>query len=151
MIRTASAWLLAVSLVAGSNLAIAQEKAEDVVPGVPFKEGDIIGFEQLDKLKDYLPPQFWKHREYFFYEGMQLEIGPSYRDYTETKAYGDATEKYASASSVGRDGALAGYVAGRPFPGEIDCKGDPEAGQKIIWNFMKRWNGEGANASYFYS
>ena len=55
-------------------MSLAQEAAEDVVPGVPFKEGDVIGFEQLDKLKDYLPPEFWANREYFFYEGMELDI-----------------------------------------------------------------------------
>jgi len=43
--------------------AVAQEKAEDVVPGVPFQEGDVINYQTIDKLKDYLPPQFWEHRE----------------------------------------------------------------------------------------
>ena len=140
-----------VGLLLGVQGAAAQEQAEDVVQGVPFEEGDTISFDELDKLKAYLPPEFWKHREYFFYEGMQIEVGPFFRDYADAPAYREATEKYKGASSIGKDGALVGYVAGRPFPGEIDCKGDPQAGLTIIWNFMKRWNGDGANASYFYS
>jgi hypothetical protein len=143
-------WLAALALLVPA-LASGQERAEDVVPGVPFKEGDVITFDKIDKLKDYLPPEFWKHREFFLYEGMQMEVGPAFRDYSETKVYLDATQKYASKATLGKDGALEGYVAGRPFPGQIDCKGDPQAGLKIIWNFVKRWNGDGAASNYFYS
>ena len=143
---------LTVALLLGAAPASAQEPAaEDVVPGVPFKEGELITFETLEKIKDYLPPEFWKNREYFFYEGMELEIGAFFRDYSETKVYLEATEKFASKAQIGKDGALIGYVAGRPFPEEIDCKGDPQAGVKLIWNFTKRWRGDGTNASYFYS
>jgi hypothetical protein len=132
--------------------APAQEPtAEDVVPGIPFKEGEVISFEHLDKLKDYLPPAFWKNREYFFYEGMELEVGPFFADYSEAEAYVEAGEKYGSQAVLGKDGALVGYVAGRPFPEEIDCKGDPQAGLKLIWNFTKRWRGDGSRAQYFYS
>ena len=28
--------------------------SEDVVPGLPFQEGDVLTFDQLDKLKDYI-------------------------------------------------------------------------------------------------
>ena len=70
------AMLLALGLALPS-IAPAQESGGDALPGVPFKEGDTISFEQVDKLKEFLPPQFWENREYFFYEGMQLQIGPS--------------------------------------------------------------------------
>ncbi len=146
-------WFAALStLMIAAPFAGAQEPtAEDVVPGVPFQEGEVISYESIDKLKDYLPPEFWKNREYFFYEGMEMTIGPSYRDYSEPKTYHDATAAYASKASIGKDGALVGYVAGRPFPQEVDCKGDPDAGVRIIWNFMKRWNGDGTSSNYFYS
>ena len=144
--------VLGTILVLGSLPVAAQEvTAEDVGPGVPFDEGDVLSFEQLDRLKDYLPPEFWKNREYFFYEGMELEVGPSFRDYSAAQVVHDATAEYAPEVSIGRDGALLGYVAGRPFPEEIDCKGDPSAGLKIIWNFVKRWNGDGVECNYFYS
>jgi hypothetical protein len=143
--------LFAVLVLAPLMAGAQEEAAEDVIPGFPFQEGDVVDFEQLDKLKDYLPPEFWKNREYFFYEGMQLQIGPTMRDYTEPAVYTEATEKYHAQAKLGKDGALEGYVAGRPFPEEIDCKGDPQAGLKVIWNFTKSWTGDGATSTYFYS
>jgi hypothetical protein len=131
---------------------LAQEAApEDAAPGIPFREGEIIGIDDVEKLKNYLPPEFWTNREFFFYEGMELEIGPSFRDYTEAPVYLEATEGQNGNAILGRDGALEEYVAGRPFPAEIDCDGDPQAGLKIIWNFVKRWQGDGGKTDFFYS
>ena len=147
-------WLTALSACAitGTVFAAGQNHGEeDVPPGIPFQQGDVISFEQIDMLEDYLPSEFWKHREFFFYEGMALEIGPPLRDYSEPAVYEEATQKYARRASIGKDSALVGYVAGRPFPGEIDCHEDPEAGAKLIWNFTKRWTGDGGTTRYFYS
>jgi hypothetical protein len=44
-----------------------------------FEEGDVLALADVAKLSPYLPPEFWAHRELFFYEGMQLEIGPTQR------------------------------------------------------------------------
>ena len=50
---------------------------EDTGPTTPtFKEGDVIGVDKIDTLKPFLPPEFWSNRDFFFYEGMKLEIGP---------------------------------------------------------------------------
>jgi hypothetical protein len=39
-----------------------------------------------------------------------------------------------------------------PFdPATIDCKGDPQAGVKWMWNFDTQWDGDGSRTSYFYS
>ncbi len=134
-------------------LALAQDApAEDVPPGIPFKEGDVLSFDDIDKLKNYLPPEFWENREYFFYEGMEIKVGPAFRDYGYADAFNAATQKYKGQSKIGRDGALMNYVAGQPFPNEdIDCKGDPQAGVKIIWNFMKAWNGDGSHTEWSYT
>jgi hypothetical protein len=106
----------------------------------------------MDKIKDYLPPEFWENREYFFYEGMEIEIGPFFRKYGAASAYEKATEQYRGEASLGKDGALVGQVAGLPFVAdEIDCKGDPEAGLKIIWNFVKTWNGDGHQSTWSYT
>jgi hypothetical protein len=130
----------------------AQEAGEDVVPGVPFREGDVVSFEELDKLREYLPPEFWENREYFFYEGMELEIGPFFRDYGAADAYQSASQEFGSTSRIGPDGSIAGYVAGQPFASEsIDCKGDPDAGIKIIWNFNKAWQGDGTQSTWSYT
>jgi hypothetical protein len=126
--------------------------SEDVVPGVPFEEGDTITYDQLTKLKDFLPPEFWENREYFFYEGMDLEIGPFFRKYENNSAYEAATAKYGGQATIGKDGAIENFTAGRPFATEdIDCKGDPDAGVKIIWNFTKSWNGDGHRAVWSYT
>jgi hypothetical protein len=148
--RVAPALLIVVALAAPS---FAQEtSSEDVVPGVPFQEGDVITYEVMDKLKEYLPPEFWENREYFFYEGMELEIGPFFREYEGNEVYEAATRKYAGQSRIGKDGAIENYTAGRPFTTEeIDCKGDPNAGVKIIWNFAKTWNGSGHKAVWSYT
>ena len=73
-----AAWLSGLALLASGWVQAAP--AEDVPPGVPFKEGDTISFDQIDKLKSYLPEAFWENREYLFYEGMQMSIGPAYRE-----------------------------------------------------------------------
>jgi hypothetical protein len=145
--------ILAAALLLAPALAVAQEKTgEDVVPGVPFKEGDVIPFDQINKLKDYLPPEFWENREYFFYEGMQLEIGPFNRDYSPADAYAAATEKFKGQAKIVEDGGLANFTSGQPFEtASIDCKGDPQAGNKIIWNFIKEWNGDGAQSNWSYT
>jgi hypothetical protein len=145
--------LIAMVLLLGLPLAAAaQEITEDVVPGVPFKEGEVLSYDELDKLKDYLPPEFWENREYFFYEGMEIEIGPFFRKYGAADAYTKASAEYKGQTSLGRDGALENYTAGLPFASEsIDCKGDPDAGLKIIWNFNKTWNGDGHWSTWSYT
>ncbi|MFI5317643.1 MAG: DUF1329 domain-containing protein [Myxococcota bacterium] len=144
------AWILGLALAAPALAA--ERSAQDAVPTTPFKEGDVIGFADLDKLKSYLPPQFWDNHEFFFYEGMQLEIGPSLRKYGAADAYDAATEKNKGRAKIGQEGALVDYAAGQPFPNaSIDCKGDPDSGTKIIWNFIKAWNGDGAAASWSYT
>ena len=141
------------SLALGAALmALPSLAAEDVGPGTPtFHEGDIITYDKIDSLKPFLPPEFWANRDFFFYEGMQLEIGPFFRDYSDAKEYKEASERFKGQARIGPESSLENYTAGRPFPGHIDCKGDPQAGAKIAWNFDYRWNGDGANARYYYS
>jgi len=76
--------------------------AQDVAPGTPtFSEGDVIGFDQIDQLKSFLPPEFWANRDFFFYEGMQLEIGPFFKDYSPADEYKAATQKYSANVKLG--------------------------------------------------
>jgi len=120
--------------------------------GPTFKEGDVITFDKLEAIKPYLPEEFWSNRDFFFYEGMQLQIGPLFRDYSPAQAFKDASAKFKGQAKIGPDGSLENYTAGEPFStADIDCKGDPQAGTKIIWNFDYQWEGDGANAKYYYS
>ncbi len=141
--------LVACLVLAGHAFA-AEKTADDVAPGIPFKEGDVIDFASAEKLKDFLPPEFWENREYFFFEGMQLQVGPLFASYPPAPEYAAMSEKFKGQAKIGQDGALANYTAGLPFPA-IDCAGDPEAGTKIIWNFAKRWEGDGSRSKWSYT
>jgi hypothetical protein len=137
-------------LVAGAPaVAPAAEDAGALTPS--FKPGDVITIDQLDKIRPFLPEEFWDNRDFFFYEGMKLEIAPT-GDYGTPPEFDAATAKFKGQPRIGPDNSLENYVAGQPFdPATIDCKGDPQAGVKWMWNFDTQWDGDGARASYFYS
>jgi len=145
------AWLAAVALLLLPVLSVqAQEDAGGAGP--TFSEGDIIPYDQLEALRPFLPEPFWNNRDFFFYEGMQLEVGPFFRDYSNPPVYKAATEKYRGQPRIGPDNSLENYTAGEPFPmEEIDCLGDPQAGVKIMWNFDYSWQGNATHASFYYS
>lgn len=133
-------------------LAMPAASQEDAGGAPSFAEGDVITMDQIDKLKRFLPEEFWSNRDFFFYEGMQLEIGPTDFDYSPPQIYKDATKKYSGQVKLGPESSLVNYRAGQPFPMEdVDCKGDPEAGAKVAWNFMRRWAGAGGKARFYYS
>jgi hypothetical protein len=83
---------------------------------------------------------------------MKLEVGPMFRDYSPAAEYVSATEKFKGQAKIGPDESLENYTAGQPFPiDQVDCKGDPNAGTKIMWNFDYQWDGDGAQTKYYYS
>ncbi|MGI9591807.1 MAG: DUF1329 domain-containing protein, partial [Myxococcota bacterium] len=145
-------WLAALALLLLATPALAQEAQDAGTATAPqFAEGDIITMDQVDKLKPFLPEQLWDNRDFFFYEGMQLKIGPTMRDYTPNAPYMAVSAKNAGQARIGPDDSIENYTSGRPFENDkIDCKGDPQAGTKIMWNFMKSLSGDG-QAHFFYS
>jgi len=153
MHRSRPQWIAGFTVAAllfAATPALSQEDAGGAGP--TFQEGDVITFERIDALRRYLPDEFWSNRDFFFYEGMQLEIGPFFRDYSQSDAYKAATKKFAGQARIGPDGSLENYTSGQPFPMDtIDCLGDPQAGMKIMWNFDYAWIGSGAQASFYYS
>jgi hypothetical protein len=81
-----------------------------------------------------------------------MEIGPFFADYTEPPQWSDASAKFKGQAKVGPDDSLENYTAGFAFdPDSIDCKGDPQAGAKHMWNFNYQWEGDGADTKYYYS
>ncbi len=125
---------------------------QDAAVSAALVEGEVITFETIEKLRPYLPKAFWSNRDFFFYEGMQLEIGPFQADYSPPPEHAAATERFRGQPRIGPDGSLENYVAGQPFSmDEIDCQADPRAGVKIMWNFDYQWHGDGFEASYYYS
>ncbi len=146
------AWfcLIALALTVAAGGASAQQDAAGVAPG--FKEGDVITMDKLDAIRPYLPEEFWDNRDFFFHEGMQLEIGPFFYDYSGPKEYEAASKKFEGQAKIGPDNSLENYTAGRPFDMDsIDCKSDPQAGVKLMWNFDYAWRGAGGGASFYYS
>ena len=146
--RHSRARALAISLTGSlTGMLLAASAALAETPRAPA-EGDSITFDRLDKLRPFLPPEFWDNRDFFFYEGMQLEIGPSLRDYSPADVYvaGDR-EVRGPGEDRARRAASRTTPPGQPFPmDKIDCKGDPQAGAKVMWNFSYRWEGDGAAA-----
>ncbi len=139
------------SVLLVASLLPAALLAQDV-SGPALKSGDVISFEKIDSLERYLPKEFWDNRDFFFYEGMQMRIGAVQADYTPADAYQAATKANVDKAKLGAESSMSGYVGGQPFPMEkIDCKGDPQAGAKIAWNFDRRWDGEGGAARFIYS
>ncbi len=120
-------------------------------PEPAFREGDVVGHGEIEKLRPFLPEPFWEHRALFFFEGMRLEIGPSQVDYSAPELWERATARHAGEARIGPDGSLESYTTGRPFPGAIDCDGDPDAGVKHMWNFHYQWDGAGGDARFLYS
>lgn len=123
--------------------------ATDAVPSAPIKEGDSIDFGQLQRIQNYLPQPFWDHREYFFFEGMNLEVGEFYRDYGPTEARKEVTKRFKGTARIGRDGALENYSLGRPFPEIADD--DPQKGVKHAWNMSYRHDALEGRASWFFT
>jgi len=135
-------------------IAAPAARAQDDTTGgpSPFKEGDVLGIGDVEKLRPYLPKEVWANRDFFFYEGMKLEIGPAFADYSPAPVYQQATEKFKGQPKIGPDGSLANYVAGQPFPiDDIDCEGDPDAGTKVMWDFHYRWAPVSGVSSFYYS
>jgi hypothetical protein len=148
--RGAAAALAAAALWAWAPPAPADEAADAGVLTPSFREGDVIGLDGIAALRPFLPEEFWDNRDFFFYEGMQLEIGPFFADYSPSVQVVQATERFRGQARIGPDNSLENWTAGRPFPvDEIDCLGDPQAGVKILWDFQSG-SGDG-RAHFFYS
>jgi hypothetical protein len=114
----------------------------DAVP-TPIREGMLLRHDDLLALRSLLPVEIWRHRDQFFYEGMQLTIGPCHRRYPVPSFYSDATEAFADRVEVDRKGNLLRYVAGTPFPPEAMEPDDDDLGVKWAWNLQMRYRGAG--------
>jgi hypothetical protein len=149
VLAVATALILAHPALASEQGGAEPAPAQDAVPAPPFKTGDVIGFDQIDKLEGYIPAPFWENREFFFFEGMQLGIGEFNKDYGQTEAWSGLTQQYAGEARIGRDGSIENYSFGQPFP-EIAAD-DPEAGAKYSWNLDYRHDALEGRASWHFT
>ncbi len=116
---------------------------EEDAPPLPFRPGDVIGAGEVERLRDHIPPEIWEHRERFFFDGMQLEIGPCYRDYAPPEFFAQATEQFRGRPRLARDGTLLGHVAGLPFPPDTIAPDAPDAALRWAWNWASRYRAGG--------
>ena len=100
-----------------------------------FQEGEVLTQADLDKLRPFLPPRYIDE---FNFPGVEFHVSPS-GNYAPHPDYLAATEQYSNQTRLAEDGALEGYVAGRPFAQALINPGDPRAGLKAAWNFNYRW------------
>ena len=82
-------------------------------------------------------------RERFFFEGMRLEIGPCFRDYSPPGFFGEATQSFKDRAKLLDNGGLEDYVAGLPFSHQSIARDDPDAGLKWLWNVEHRYQAAG--------
>jgi hypothetical protein len=121
--------------------------SEDGAGGI-LTEGARIGLGDLPKLRSLIPDEIWQHRDVFFHEGMQLEIGPCHRRYATPSFFEQATAQHASAVKLDPEGNLSGYEAGLPFPPDGIDEGARDAGVRWAWNLALRYRGAGPIGSF---
>jgi hypothetical protein len=117
-------------------------------PPFPFKSGDVISAEQLALLREFIPALLWENRDQFFFEGMRLEVGACFADYSPPDFFQQATEKFAGQATLTDKGGLADFTAGLPFAPETIARDDPFAGLKWAWNYEMRYQAAGFNAEF---
>ena len=106
----------------------------------PPAAGSSISSENLDKVRPWIPPGLMGELDFpeFVMEIQKYEKKKPYESYLE------ATEKFSGESSVGNDGSLLNYTAGKPFSEEQIQNSDPRtAGYMIAWNNIHRWQNYG--------
>ncbi len=112
-------------------------------PPAPFTKGKTYSVEELELLRAFLPSFIWEYRERFFYEGMRLEIGDCFADYSPPAFFQSATARHTGAAKLTSQGGLEGYEAGLPFPPENIVPEGESAGLEWAWNFELRYQGAG--------
>lgn len=150
--RITKSGLFCLFVVMVSLGTVERSNAEQTVEMANLEEGKMISLGEIELLQSFLPEDLWSNRHLLFYEGMQLTIGPAFRDYSPPPEYLAATERNRGQAKVGPSGSLQNHAEGLPFPmDEVECSNDPQAGVKIAWNFDQRWNGDGAKISFRYT
>ncbi|MGE0483199.1 MAG: DUF1329 domain-containing protein [Gammaproteobacteria bacterium] len=98
------------------------------------------GVERLDDLTAYLAPGLAGQ---FDFPDLRIELTPS-QDYPLYPVYAAATERFAGQASIGADGRLENYTAGRPFSTDQVLAADAVAGGFMVaWNQIHRWQNYG--------
>jgi len=111
---------------------------------LPFRVGEVLNEQKTEVLKPFVPEELWANRDRFFYEGMQLEIGPCYRDYSPPAFFEQATKRFRGQARLSSDGALENHQAGLPFAPDTIDPNDPQAALRWAWNWVSRYRAGGS-------
>jgi hypothetical protein len=122
-------------------------RVEDALPAV-LQAGTKLGISDLWRLRELLPEEIWRYRETFFFEGMQMEMGPCHRRYPLPAFFAEATREGAGKAHLDEEGNLQGHEAGLPFPPEQIDPTAPDAGARWAWNLQQRYRGAGPVGSF---
>lgn len=122
--------------------------AETDATRAPLRAGDEIVFAQLPSLRALLPPEIWRHRDAFFFDGMRLTIGACHRRYAASTAYERATREQAGRARLDSEDNLLDHAAGLPFLPETIDSSAPDAGARWAWNLERRERGAGPHGSF---
>ena len=113
-------------------------KATPVIPGM--ENGGMIGRQNVEQFKDFIDPGLLDAVRKGW---LEMPVHPT-ASFDIDPGYIEATRRNAGRSKLGqKDGELAAYAGGRPFPEEPQVA-DPRAGEKIAWNFRYRQGDAGA-------
>lgn len=102
----------------------------------PPAAGETIVAANIERLYPWIPPGL---REEFLFPEVTVEIQAT-QNYPGHQAYIDATQQFAGTSSIGPQGQLENYHAGRPFSDQqISSAAEDQAGLMVAWNQFHRW------------
>ena len=97
---------------------------------------DTYGQDRLADLAAYVPPGYL---DLLDFPELAFEIVET-RRYRPHHFYEEATAQHVDQATIGGNGMLKGYIAGRPFSREsIDAAAAEQAGLMISWNQIHRW------------
>lgn len=126
----------------------AKTQPSDVVPPA-FKPGQIVEMSQVSRLQGWLPEEVWDRRDKFFFEGMELEIGPCYRRFPEPSYFLEATRAGAGQAKLDGEGNLGGYSgSGLPFALESLDDAAADAAVKLAWDYRYRYQAAGFRGDF---
>ena len=105
---------------------------ENWTPSYPgYEPGVVINQGNVDQFREILDAALYR----FIKDGwVEITTAPT-TDFALSEDYIDATRKHSEGVKLLDNGTLENVVAGRPFPEEPDIN-DPNAGQKLIWNYQ---------------
>ena len=117
---------------------------ENWTPSYPgYEPGVVINQDNVDQFREIMDAALYR----FIKDGwVEITTAPT-TDFALSEDYINATRNHSEGVKLLDNGTLENVVAGRPFPEEPDIN-DPDAGQKLIWNYQYGFNAGDAERIY---